>query len=137
MNLLSVHQQLYERTDGRVGHRLIGVPCALLRTTGRRTGQVRTSALVYARDGGDYLFVASNGGSDHPPAWLFNIAAEPKVEIQVGRARMQAAARVVPADDPGYPRLWRLVNDNNHRRYDGYQSKTSRKIPVVVVTPAS
>ena len=137
MDLLSVHQRLYERTDGRVGHRLIGVPCALLRTTGRRTGQVRTSALVYARDGGDYLFVASNGGSDHPPAWLFNIEAEPKVEIQFGRARMPAAARVVTADDPGYPRLWKLVNDNNHRRYDGYQAKTSRKIPVVVVTPTS
>jgi F420H(2)-dependent quinone reductase len=136
MNLLSVHQQLYERTDGRIGHRLIGVPSALLRTTGRRTGQVRTSALVYARDGGDYVVVASNGGSDHPPAWLLNIQTEPKVEIQVGRARRPAAARVVTADDPGYPRLWQLANANNHRRYDGYQAKTSRKIPVVVVTPA-
>lgn len=136
MDLLSVHQRLYERTDGRIGHRLIGVPSALLRTKGRRSGQTRTSALVYARDGGDYLLVASNGGSDRPPGWLFNIEAEPAVEFQVGRQRIAARARIVTADDPGHPRLWQAVNDNNHDRYNGYQGKTGRKIPVVVITPA-
>ena len=73
MDLLSVHQRLYERTDGRIGHRLIGVPSALLRTTGRRSGKVRTSALVYARDGDDYLLVASNGGSDRPPTGFISL----------------------------------------------------------------
>ena len=137
MDLLSVHQRIYERTGGRIGHRLIGVPSALLRTTGRRTGQVRTSALVYARDGRDYLLVASNGGSDRPPGWLFNIEARPDVEIQVGRTRTTARARIVTTGDPDYPRLWKAVNDGNHGRYDRYQGRTSRKIPVVVVTPAS
>jgi F420H(2)-dependent quinone reductase len=137
MDLLSVHQWLYERTGGRVGHRIIGVPSLLLRTMGRRTGQVRVSALVYARDSGDYLLVASNGGSDRPPGWLFNIEAKPDVEIQVGQRRTSARARIVTADDPGYPRLWQAVNDNNHGRYTGYQVKTSRKIPVVVITPAA
>ena len=136
MNLLSVHQRLYERSDGRIGHRLLGIPSALVRTTGRRTGQIRTSALVYARDGADYVLVASNGGADRPPGWLYNVAAEPRVELQIGRVKMAAAARIVSADDPGYPRLWQLANANNHRRYDGYQAKTSRPIPVVVVTPA-
>src|ERR1022692_1687477 len=136
MDLLSLHQRLYERTDGRVGHRLIGVPSLLLRTTGRRTGGIRTSALVYARDGGDYVLVPSNGGADRPPGWLFNIEAKPDVEIQVGRTRSAATARVVSAGDAGYPRLWKLVNDRNHGRYDGYQAKTSRKIPLVVVTPS-
>jgi F420H(2)-dependent quinone reductase len=136
MNLLTVHQRLYERSDGRIGHRLLGIPSALLRTTGRRTGQIRTSALVYARDGADYVLVASNGGADRPPAWLLNLAAEPEVEFQVGRVRMPATARIVPAGDPGYPRLWQLANANNHHRYEGYQAKTSRMIPVVVVTPA-
>jgi deazaflavin-dependent oxidoreductase (nitroreductase family) len=135
MDLLSLHQRLYERTDGRIGHRLIGVPSLLLRTTGRRSGDIRTSALVYARDGSDYVLVPSNGGSDRAPGWLFNIEAKPAVEIQVGRRRSAAAARVVSADDAGYPRLWKLVNDRNHGRYDGYQTKTSRKIPLVVVTP--
>jgi deazaflavin-dependent oxidoreductase (nitroreductase family) len=136
MDLLTFHQRLYERTDGRVGHRLIGVPSALLRTTGRRTGQPRTSALVYARDGDDYLVVASNGGSDHPPGWLFNIEAKPDVELQIGRDRFAGRARVVSATDPDYPRLWEAVNVNNHGRYRRYQTKTERKIPVVVISPA-
>jgi deazaflavin-dependent oxidoreductase (nitroreductase family) len=135
MDLLTLHQRLYERTGGRVGHRLIGVPSALLHTTGRRTGQPRTSALVYARDGGDYLVVASNGGSDRPPGWLFNIEAKPGVEIQVGRERFAATARVVTADEAEYRRLWDIVNDNNHGRYRRYQAKTGRKIPVAVITP--
>jgi deazaflavin-dependent oxidoreductase (nitroreductase family) len=137
MDLLTLHQRLYELSDGRIGHRMIGVPCLLLRTTGRRSGQTRTSALVYARDGADYVLVASNGGSDRPPGWLFNIEARPAVEIQVGRKRSAAAARVVTAADPEYPRLWKLGNDNNHHRYQRYQTKTERKIPVAVVTPSS
>jgi deazaflavin-dependent oxidoreductase (nitroreductase family) len=135
MDLLTLHQRLYERTDGRVGHRLFGVPSALLRTTGRRTGRPRASALVYARDGGDYLVVASNGGADRPPGWLFNIQAKPEVELQVGRQRFAATARVVDGDDREHARLWEIVNANNHGRYRRYQAKTARKIPVVVVTP--
>ncbi len=137
MDLLTVHQRLYERSGGRVGHRLIGVPSALLRTTGRRTGQTRTSALVYARDGGNYLVVASNGGSGRPPGWLFNIEAKPDVELQVGRQQFRARARIVRPDDSDYPRLWDAVNKNNHGRYHRYQAKTSRQIPVVVITPTS
>ena len=135
MDLLTVHQRIYDRTGGVLGHRLIGVPSLLLRSTGRRSGQARTSALVYARDGSDYLVVASNGGSDSAPGWLFNVEAKPEVELQVGRQRLAAAARIVGADDPGYPRLWDAVNANNHGRYYRYQTKTTRKIPVVVLTP--
>ncbi len=134
MDLLSLHQRLYERTDGRIGHKLIGVPSLLLRTTGRRTGQERTSALVYARDGDSYVLVASNGGSDRPPGWLFNIEANDAVEIQVGRKRSPAVAAIVTADDASYARLWKLVNDRNFGRYDRYQTKTERRIPLVVVT---
>jgi deazaflavin-dependent oxidoreductase (nitroreductase family) len=137
MDLLNLHQRLYERTDGRIGHRMIGVPSLLLRTTGRKTGQPRTSALVYARDGQDYVLVASNGGSDRPPGWLFNIEARPDVEIQVGRKRSPATAQVVQATDPNYPRLWKLVNERNHGRYDRYQTQTERPIPLVAVTSAS
>lgn len=74
---LKLHEALYKATDGRVGHRMIGVPCLLLSTTGATTGLRRTSALVYARDGRDYLLVASNRGSDTPPGWLSNIRAHP------------------------------------------------------------
>jgi F420H(2)-dependent quinone reductase len=132
---LRVHEQLYERTDGLIGHRLLGVPTLLLRTTGSRTGLTRTNALVYARDGDRYLVVPSNGGADRAPSWLHNLRASPDLEIQVGRERQPARAEVIDHDSPEFARLWTLVNDNNRRRYDGYQSKTSRQIPVVALTP--
>jgi len=134
--ILAVHQFLYERSDGRIGHRMLGVPTLLLRTRGRRSGVTRTNALVYARDGDDFVVVASNGGDDRPPAWLHNLTAEPSVEVQVGHERWPATARVVGRDDPNYGRLWRLVNENNSDRYDGYQAKTERQIPPVVLTPS-
>ena len=132
---LGFHQGLYEKTDGRVGHRALVVPCLLLRTTGRRSGKPRTAALIYARDGDDYVVVGSNGGSERPPGWVHNVGAQPEVEVQVGRRHMPGTARVLERGDPDYDRLWQIVNDNNRRRYDGYQKKTSRPIPLVVLTP--
>jgi deazaflavin-dependent oxidoreductase (nitroreductase family) len=131
---LRVHQAVYERTDGRVGHRLIGVPSLILRTTGARSGLTRTAVLAYGRDGGAYVVVASNGGQDRPPAWLHNVRANTAVEIQVGRRRAAGHARIVEAGDPDYERLWRLVNQVNHGRYDGYQRLTTRPIALVALT---
>ena len=68
--VLRVHEKLYIASGGRVGHKILGVPTLLLHTTGRRSGKERTNGLVYARDGDDYLVVASNGGADRAPAWL-------------------------------------------------------------------
>jgi deazaflavin-dependent oxidoreductase (nitroreductase family) len=133
--VLRVHGRVYARSDGRVGHRTLGVPTLLLRTTGRRTGATRTNALVYARDGDEYLVVPSNGGADQAPAWLFNIRAKPDVEVQVGRTRRSGAARVVEPGTPDFDRLWGLVDDNNRGRYSGYQKKTRRPIPIVAITP--
>jgi deazaflavin-dependent oxidoreductase (nitroreductase family) len=135
-NVLRVHGKLYKSTDGRVGHRLLGVPTLLLRTTGRRSGTIRTNALVYARDGADYLVVASKGGSDEAPAWLLNLEAKPEVEIQLGRKREAATTKVVESSDPDYARVWKIVNENNGDRFEAYQGETSRPIPVVAITPA-
>jgi deazaflavin-dependent oxidoreductase (nitroreductase family) len=134
--VLRVHEALYKRSDGRVGHRMLGVPTLLLRTTGRRSGATRTNGLVYARDGDDYLVVASNGGADRPPAWLHNVSANPRVEIQIGRQRRGATARVISPPEPDYERLWKIVNENNRDRYSGYQRLTTRPIPVVAITPS-
>lgn len=134
--VLRVHEQIYKRTDGRLGHHMIGVPCLLLRTTGRRSGATRTNGLVYASDGDNYLVVPSNGGADKAPAWLHNLKAHPDVEVQIGRERRKGTAAVVEQSDPDFDRLWKLVNDNNRDRYIAYQKQTKRPIPVVVVTPA-
>ena len=134
--VLRIHERIYKATDGRVGHRMIGVPTLLLRTTGRRSGTTRTNGLVYAPDGADYLVVASNGGADRPPAWLHNLKADPGVEIQVGRERQRGTARVIEPSDADYDRVWKLVNENNHDRYTAYQKQTSRPIPVIALTPS-
>lgn len=134
-SILRVHEEIYTRTDGRIGHRMLGVPTLLLRTTGRRSGARRTNALVYARDGGDLLLVASNGGADRPPAWLLNLQANPAVEFQIGRQRGAGTAAVLQPSDARYQRAWQIVNANNHDRYTGYQQQTARPIPVVAVTP--
>ena len=133
--VLRLHEQLYRRSDGRVGHRMIGVPTLLLRTTGRRSGATRTNGLVYARDGDDYLVVPSNGGADKHPAWLHNLRANPDVEVQVARERQRGTARAVEPSDPDYERLWKIVNENNRDRYSAYQTQTTRPIPVIAVTP--
>jgi deazaflavin-dependent oxidoreductase (nitroreductase family) len=134
--VLKVHERLYKATDGRLGHKMIGVPTLLLRTTGRKSGQTRTNGLVYAKDGDAYLVVASNGGADKPPAWLFNLEADGDVEIQIGRRRQKATATALRPGDPDYERLWKVVNENNHDRYTAYQKQTDRPIPVVSVTPS-
>jgi deazaflavin-dependent oxidoreductase (nitroreductase family) len=133
--VLQVHEWIYKQTDGRMGHRMLSVPALLLSTIGRRSGATRTNSLIYARDGEDYLLVASNGGADRHPAWLHNLRANPDVEIQIARERRKGTAKVIEPTDPDYDRLWKLVNDNNQDRYTAYQKQTARAIPVIVVTP--
>lgn len=130
---LRAHQQVYERSGGLLGHRLLGTPSLLLHTTGRRTAKRRTNALVYVRDGDRYLVVPSNGGHDKPPAWLLNLQAQPDVEIQVGRDRRPGTATVIGPEDADFARIWKLADDNNGGRYTVYQRKTARRIPVVAL----
>ncbi len=132
---LKLHQRLYERSDGRVGHGMVGVPTLLLRSTGRRSGEQRCNALVYAKDGADYVLVASNGGKDRSPGWFFNVRDQPAVEVQVAREKSPGTARVLESGDEDYDRLWLLVNEKNRGRYDAYQAGTARPIPLVVVSP--
>jgi deazaflavin-dependent oxidoreductase (nitroreductase family) len=134
--MLKVHDRIYQKTEGRVGHRFPGVPPSLLlHTVGAKSGLARTTTLSYARDGDAYLVVASKGGEPKAPDWYFNLKAHPDVEINVGTKRFAVSARIAGKDDPDYARLWQLVNKNNANRYEGYQKRTTRVIPVVVLTP--
>ena len=130
-----VHDAVYQRTGGLIGHRIPGAPnSVLLHTVGAKTGLPRTNTLSYALDGDTYLVVASNGGDRRAPGWYHNLKARENVEINVGRSRFAATARALLPDDPDYARLWRIVNANNANRYDGYQAKTDRPIAVVRIT---
>ena len=134
--MLRLHDKIYQKTDGRIGHRMPGVPpCLLLHTVGAKTGQPRTASLAYARDGDSYAIVASNGGDDRYPGWYHNLRKRPDCEINVGPKRIAVTARKVGPDDSDYARLWELVNKNNANRYSGYQTRTSRPIPVFLLKP--
>jgi len=129
------HDAVYQRTGGLIGHRIPGAPSfLLLHTVGAKTGLPRTNTLSYALDGDTYLVVASNGGDRRSPGWYHNLKAREDVEVNIGRRRFAATAQAVLPDDPDYSRLWRIVNVNNADRYDGYQAKTDRPIPVVRIT---
>lgn len=125
------HIRRYVETDGAQGHEWRpGVYTLLLTTRGRRSGKRRRTALIYGRDGDRYLVVASLGGAPQHPAWYRNLVEHPEVEVQVGADRFTASARTASAEEK--PPLWRLMAAV-WPYYDGYQKKTTRDIPVVIL----
>jgi deazaflavin-dependent oxidoreductase (nitroreductase family) len=126
------HVRRYRETDGEVGYIWNGAPTLLLTTTGRRTGLSRTTPLIFARDGDDYLVVASRGGAPVHPQWYRNLREDPRAEIQVRTDRMLVNGR--PASNDARERLWKIVTDV-WPNYDVYQTRTDRVIPVVVLSP--
>jgi deazaflavin-dependent oxidoreductase (nitroreductase family) len=128
------HVRRYRETDGEAGYIWNGVPTLLLTTTGRSSGEARTNALIFGRDGGDYLVVASMGGAPTHPNWYRNLLAQPSAEIQVRADRISVMART--AGDGEKPRLWKIMTDG-WPNYDVYQSRTDRVIPLVVLSPVS
>lgn len=127
------HVRRYRETGGEVGYEWNGAPALLLTTTGRRSGEKRTSPLIFGRDGDDYLVVASVGGMPSHPAWYLNLEADPHATIQVKDEIIEVTARTAGPDEK--PRLWAIVNEV-WPNYEAYQSRTDRVIPVVVLTPA-
>ncbi|WP_144123796.1 nitroreductase/quinone reductase family protein [Catellatospora sichuanensis] len=109
-----------------------GMNDLLLTTRGRRTGTLRRTALVYARDGERHLVVASNAGADRHPAWYLNLVADPAVTVQIGARTFAATARTAAAAER--PRLWQLMVETMPN-YQGYQETTERQIPVVILEP--
>jgi len=126
------HIRAYRETNGEVGYIWNGVPTLLLTVTGRRTGRKHTSALIFGRDGDDYLVVASYGGAPKHPLWYLNLQADPTAEIQVKGDRLGVTARTASATEK--PRLWQIMV-NDWPNYDVYQSRTDRDIPIVVLSP--
>jgi deazaflavin-dependent oxidoreductase (nitroreductase family) len=127
------HVRAYRESDGEEGYVWNGAPTLLLTTTGRKTGEARTTPLIFGRDGDDYLVVASVGGMPRHPAWYLNLQANPAASIQVKGEHLEVTARTASEQDK--PRLWAIVNDV-WPNYDVYQARTDRVIPVVVLTPA-
>jgi deazaflavin-dependent oxidoreductase (nitroreductase family) len=124
------HVKKYVETNGEVGYLWNGAPILILTTTGRKSGEERSTPLIFGRDGDDYVLVASQGGRPQHPHWYRNLVAQPEVQLQVKDDRFRARARTAEGEER--ERLWRAMNEI-WAPYDSYQEKTERVIPVVVL----
>jgi deazaflavin-dependent oxidoreductase (nitroreductase family) len=124
------HVDRYRETEGIEGHRWNNTQTLLLTTTGRKSGEKRVNPLIYDLHRGDYVVVASKGGSDQHPAWYLNIESNPEVEVQVWGDRFNARARTATPEERAeiWPKMTR-----EWPAYDDYQRKTDREIPVVIL----
>lgn len=130
----SLHRGLYRLSGGRLGKALGPMRVLLLTTTGRRSGQSRTWPLAYFRDGDRLLVVASAGGEPKHPAWYLNLRANPQVSVQIGAEIQKMLAATATGDERA--RLWAQIIAVAPNFAD-YQQKTTREIPVVILTPAA
>jgi deazaflavin-dependent oxidoreductase (nitroreductase family) len=129
------HVRQYRETGGAVGHIWKeGSTILLLTTTGRKTGKLTTTPLIYARDGDNYVIVASQGGAPRHPGWYRNLVKTPEVEVQVEDETFFARARTAEGEER--ERLWAKANEV-WPHYAEYQTRTDRVIPVVVLEPAT
>lgn len=125
------HVDRYVETDGEEGHDWEeGTTVLILTTTGRKSGEERSTPLIYQPHGDGYLVVASKGGADEPPSWYLNIETQPEVTVQVKDDRFAARARTATPDEK--PDMWRTMTAT-WPAYDEYQQQTDREIPVVVL----
>jgi deazaflavin-dependent oxidoreductase (nitroreductase family) len=127
------HIWIYQRTDGRLGAKLLWFPAALVTTTGRKTGEPRIRPTLYLRDGDRVVLPASFGGRAEHPMWYRNLKADPKVHVQIRGEHLDLLARDATDDERKcyWPKLIRI-----YPPYRNYREATDRVIPLVVCEPA-
>lgn len=137
--------ELYESSGGTEGttlRSLVGpddpkrrdLPVVVLTTLGAKSGKIRKSPLMRVEHDGSYAVVASLGGAPKHPVWYFNVAADPRVELQDGPVRQDMLAREVTGDEKA---VWWARAVEAFPDYADYQRKTDREIPVFVLEPAA
>jgi F420H(2)-dependent quinone reductase len=131
--MMGAHELVYLATDGLIGHRFPGFPPVLLVDhVGAKSGIRRTTPLAYVEDGDDIVLVASKGGHPRNPAWFHNLRANPDTTVQIGSERRAVRARVAGPDERA--RLWPKAVAA-YAGYRGYQERTQRQIPLVILEP--
>ena len=131
----SSHRLLQRLTRGRAGWNIAGMPVVELTTVGRRSGERRATMLTSpVKDGDAWVVVASRGGDDRHPAWFLNLRDDPNVEVVV-EARPSVAMLAKIANAEQRARLWPLITAK-YANYAGYQEKTDREIPLVLLEPS-
>jgi deazaflavin-dependent oxidoreductase (nitroreductase family) len=129
----SLHRAVFRASKGRVFGRVFGMPVAELITTGRRSGEERSTMLaVPIAEDGQLVLVASFGGDDRHPAWYLNLRANPRVRVTVAGSTRAMVARTATEEERAelWPRITAVFGG-----YARYQERTERSIPVVVLEP--
>ncbi|HEX7625643.1 MAG TPA: nitroreductase family deazaflavin-dependent oxidoreductase [Gaiellaceae bacterium] len=126
------HLLVQRVSRGRLLGHVAGMPVLLLTTTGRRSGKPRTTPLTFFREGSDLVVIASNGGADRAPDWSRNLEQNPRAVVRIGSDEIVVSARVATGEER--TRLWDGITAK-HTMYAGYQRETTRRIPVVILTP--
>ncbi len=135
------HLAAYLKTDGAEGWLVefpipggpVEIPCLILKTTGRRSGEAKMIPLIYGEDAGRFVIIASKGGAQEHPAWYLNLDAKPEVEFQVKDKKYRGLARTV--QDPDERKRLYAMMGAMFSPYIDYQAMTEREIPVVVLEP--
>jgi len=130
----AVHRTLIAVSFGKLGHHVAGMPVLELTTTGRKSGEARSCMLTSPLQVGDsYVIVASRGGDDHHPAWFLNLQANPDVQVAIeGKPKAPRRARIATAEERA--EMWPKITAK-YKNYAGYQTKTTREIPLVILDP--
>lgn len=130
----TAHRLLLKVTGGRIGHDAMGMPVLELTTVGRKSGQPRSVLLTAPlHEDGHPVIVASRGGDDTHPAWFLNLRDRPEVEVSIkGGPRTPMTARIVTPEERA--RMWPQIAEK-YTNYAGYQRRTEREIPLVVLEP--
>jgi deazaflavin-dependent oxidoreductase (nitroreductase family) len=126
----TLHTQLIRRTGGKLGGQMFKRPMILLTTTGRISGQPRVTPLLCHPDGDRYLLIGSNGGDDRTPQWVQNLLANPEASIELQGETIPVRATIATPEEKKV--LWPKATAA-YKGYDGYQRRTDRDIPVVIL----
>jgi deazaflavin-dependent oxidoreductase (nitroreductase family) len=129
-----VHAWVYRRSGGRVLGRMGGQPVLLLHTTGRRTGQLRTTPVQYLADGDTFVVVASNAGAARAPAWYLNLRADPHARVEVGARTLDVRAREAAGQER--VALWQRLTAAN-RHLERAARRAGRDLPLMALVPST
>ena len=131
----NMHRTVLTLTGGRIGWTAGNMPVLELTTTGRKSGKQRSVMLTSPLQEDDTIvIVASRGGDDQHPAWFLNLRDHPEVTVKLKGGEPQTMTASI-ANDEERERMWPLVVEK-YKGYGGYQDRTDREIPLVLLSPA-
>jgi deazaflavin-dependent oxidoreductase (nitroreductase family) len=127
-----LHSLIYRRSGGRLGRRWFGVSVMVMHTVGRRSGEARSTPVLYVKRDDAFVVLAANGGQAKPPAWWLNMEAAGTADVEVAGNRIAVTPRVTTGAERA--ELWKQLS-RAYPTIEEYLTFTDREFPVVVLTP--